>query len=126
MFQQLISIPFYFKQAAQQKKAAAKINPVRVDYQTNPYAKEMYDQSKLALNGRMPGAGQMEANIQQGQANALAATQRGATSASQFLAMANASQAQTQGAFQNLGAMEAQDYQRRLGNMMNAQGVMLS
>jgi hypothetical protein len=125
MFKELISMPFYFAQANKQKKAAAKINPVRVDYQVSPYAKEMYGAANMALNGRMAGAAQQEANIQQGQANAIGATQRGATSAAQFLALANASQGLAGQQYGNLAAMEAQDYQRRLGNQVNAQGVMI-
>ena len=126
MFKELISMPFYFAQAKQQKKAAAKINPVRVDYQVSPYAKEMYGAANMALNGRMAGAAQQEANIQQGQANAISATQRGATSAAQFLALANASQGLAGQQYGNLAAMEAQDYQRRLANLANAQGVMIN
>lgn len=119
-------MPFYFAAASKQKKAAAKINPVRVDYQVSPYAKEMYGAANMALNSRMPGAAQAEANIQQGQANAIGATQRGATSAAQFLALANASQGLAGQQYGNLAAMEAQDYQRRLANQVNAQGVMIN
>lgn len=126
MFKELISMPFYFAAASKQKKAAAKINPVRVDYQVSPYAKEMYGAANMALNSRMPGAAQAEANIQQGQANAIGATQRGATSAAQFLALANASQGLAGQQYGNLAAMEAQDYQRRLANQVNAQGVMIN
>lgn len=125
MFKELISMPFYFAAANKQKKAAAKINPVRVDYQVSPYAKEMYGAANMALNSRMPGAAQAEANIQQGQANAISATQRGATSAAQFLALVNASQGLAGQQYGNMAAMEAQDYQRRLGNLVNAQGTMI-
>lgn len=119
-------MPFYFSAAKKQQRAADKIKPVRVDYQVSPYAKEMYSAANMNLNGRMAGAAQAEANIQQGQANAIGATQRGATSAAQFLALANASQGMAGQQYQNLAAQEAQDYQRRLMNLNNAQGVMIN
>lgn len=125
MFKELISMPFYFATAKAQRKLAEKIKPVRVDYQESPYAKEMYGAAKLGMNGRMAGAAQAEANIQQSQANTLGATQRGATSAAQFLALASAAQQGTNNAYGNLGVAEAQDQQRRLGNLMNAQNTMI-
>jgi hypothetical protein len=66
----------------------------------------------------------LEQNIYGNQANTLAAMGRNSTNASQQLALAGAVQGNTNDAFGNLATMEAQDKQRRFGDMAYAgQGV---
>lgn len=90
-------------------------------YQANPLAQQRLGLAQTLLNARMPGAASAERNIYQNQANQMAAINRGATDSSQVLAMAAAGQGQANQAFGNLAQQEAQDYQRRYGNLTNAQ-----
>jgi len=98
-------------------------------YQADPRVMQMANQrlglANTLLNARMPGASAAERNIYTNQANQLAGLNRGATDASQALAVAAGIGGQTNQAFENLGQQEAQDYYNRLGNLNNAQqGVM--
>lgn len=90
-------------------------------YKENPLARERLGLAQTLLNARMPGAAAMERNIYGNQANTLAQVNRNATDASQALALAAGVQGQTNQAFGNLGIQEAQDYQRRYGNLVGAQ-----
>ena len=90
-------------------------------YKENPEAAKRLGLANTILNARMPGAASMERNIYANQANTIANAQRGATDASQLLAMGGSAQGQTNQAFDNLGIQEAQDYQRRYGNQVGAQ-----
>jgi len=90
-------------------------------YQENPLAKERLGLAQTIFNARMPGAASIERNIYSNQANQLANINRVATDSSQALALAANTQAQTNDAFNNLGIQEAQDYQRRYGNLIGAQ-----
>ncbi len=93
-------------------------------YQENPLARQQLGLAQSMLNARMPGASAAERNIFANQANTLSNVQRAATDSSQALALAAGTQGQTNQAFQNLGMEEAQDYQRRYGNLAGAtQGV---
>jgi len=104
-------------------KKLMKMNPV---YKENPLAREQLGLAQTLLNARMPGAASMERNIYGNQANTLGQVNRNATDASQALALAAGVQGQTNQAFSNLGIQEAQDYQRRYGNLTNAQGVVIN
>jgi hypothetical protein len=90
-------------------------------YKANPIASQQMGLAQTLLNARMPGAASAERNIYQNQANTMANVNRNVTDASQALAMAGASQGQTNQAFNQLGMQEGQDYQRRYGNLAQAQ-----
>ena len=97
--------------------------------QADPRVMQMANQrlglANTLLSARMPGAAAAERNIYTNQANQLAGLNRGATDASQALAVAAGIGGQTNQAFENLGQQEAQDYYRRLENQGQAQqGVM--
>jgi hypothetical protein len=93
---------------AKQNKLANQINPMFQQYQKNPLAQENLAVNKNMFYGRMPGAQKAESNIMQAQANQLANVQRGATDASQLLAMGAGLQGGVNDAFSNLAAAEAQ------------------
>lgn len=95
-------------------------------YNVNPVAKDRLALAEMLLNSRMPGATAIERNIYGTQANQLANINRGATDASQALALASGVQGQSNQAFQDLGVAEAQDYQRRYGNLVGAQEGMIN
>lgn len=109
---------FGAKRANKKLDELAHANPA---YAANPLAQQRLGLAQTLLNARMPGAASAERNIYQNQANQMAAVNRGATDSSQVLAMAAAGQGQTNQAFGNLAQQEAQDYQRRYGNLTNAQ-----
>lgn len=100
-----------------------KQNP---QYQANPLAKQQLGLAQTLLNARMPGAAAAERNIYQNQANMMGQVNRNATDASQALALAAAGQGQANQAFGNLATQEAQDYQRRYGNLTNAQATQIN
>lgn len=93
---------------AKQNKLANQINPIFQQYQKNPLAQENLAVNKNMFYGRMPGAQRAESNIMQAQSNQLANAQRGATDASQLLAMGAGLQGGTNDAFSNLAAAEGQ------------------
>lgn len=97
-------------------------NPI---YAVNPLAKQRLGLANLLLNARMPGAATVERNIYQNQANQVGRLQNNATDSSQLLALGAAAQGQTNQDFMNLGVQEAQDYQRRYGNVVGAQEGMI-
>ena len=93
-------------------------NPV---YQENPLARQRLGLAQTLLNARMPGATAVERNLFTNQATQLNRLDRGATDASQAIAAAAGIGAQTDNSLNQLGVTEAQDYQRRLGNVFDAQ-----
>ena len=93
-------------------------NPV---YQENPLARQRLGLAQTLLNARMPGATAVERNLFTNQATQLNRLDRGATDASQAIAAAAGIGAQTDNSLNQLGIAEAQDYQRRLGNVFDAQ-----
>lgn len=95
-------------------------------YKANPIAGQQLGLAQTLLNARMPGAAAAERNIYGAQANTMAQVNRNATDSSQVLALAGASQGQANQAFSNLGQQEAQDYQRRYGNLVGAQQGMIN
>lgn len=90
-------------------------------YKANPIAAQRMGLAQTLLNARMPGAAAAERNIYQNQANMMGNVNRNATDASQALAVAAAGQGQANQAFGNLATQEAQDFQRRYGNLTQAQ-----
>ena len=90
-------------------------------YSENPLAKQRLGLAQTLLNARMPGAVAVERNLFTNQATQLNRLDRGATDASQALAAAAGIGAQTDNSLNELGINEAQDYQRRLGNLSDAQ-----
>lgn len=98
-------------------------NPV---YNENPLARQRLGLAQTLLNARMPGAVAVERNLFTNQATQLNRLDRGATDASQALAAAAGIGAQTDTSLNQLGVNEAQDYQRRLANLSDAQqGVIM-
>ena len=77
--------------------------------------------AQTLLNARMPGAARAERNIYTTQANQLGSISRNATDSSQALALGASTLGQTNQAFDQLSGQEAQDYQRRYGDVENAQ-----
>ena len=110
----------------QQIKQANKINPVDGTYTENPYAKQRFGLAQTLLNARMPGAATMERNIFNNQANTFGQIDRNATDGSQALAMASATQGQTNNALQNMGLLENQNFQNNLNNLNQAQQGMIN
>ena len=90
-------------------------------YAENPEVAKKMALANTLLNARMPGAASAERNIMSNQANTTANVIRNSTDASQALAVAAGVGGQTNEAFENLQDRELQDYQRRYGNLTNAQ-----
>jgi hypothetical protein len=90
-------------------------------YSANPIANERLSLAKTLLNARMPGASSVERNLLASQQNRFENINRNATSGAQAIAAANMVSGQTDRSLMNLGVEEAQDYQRRYGNLVNAQ-----
>jgi hypothetical protein len=111
------------RRANKRLEALIKMNPT---YQVNPIAKERLGLAQQLLNARMPGAASMERNIYGNQATTLAQINRGATDASQALALAAGVQGQTNQAFSDLGIQESQDYYNRMENLEGAQQGMIA
>jgi len=95
-------------------------------YQENPLAAQRLGLANTLLNARMPGASQAQRNIQTAGANTVAGAQRNATSGAQALSVGTAVNAQQGQQFNDLGQQEAQDYQRRYGNLVGAQEGMIN
>lgn len=105
-------------------KANKKLNALMAQdptYVANPEAGQRLALAKQLLNARSPGAVAAERNIYSNQANSTAFATRAASDASQLLASVGDIQGNTNAAFNRLGASEAADYQRRYGNLENAQ-----
>lgn len=77
--------------------------------------------AQTLLNARMPGAAAAERNIYQTGANTLGRTQQAATSASDLMQAAAGVQAQQNQAISGINQAELADYQRRYGNLVEAQ-----
>lgn len=90
-------------------------------YKANPIAAQRMGLAQTLLNARSPGAAYAQQNIYGNQANQQANVERNATDASQALALGAVSQGQTNKAFGDLNNQEAEDYQRRYGNLVGAQ-----
>lgn len=89
-------------------------------YNQSPYAKQRYGLAQTLLNARMPGASNIERNIEKTGAATRDNIDRNATDGSQALAMGAVAQGNENQAFENLGTSEAQDYYNRLNNYNSA------
>lgn len=103
-----------------QREAAAKINPIDVEYKESPYAKEQLATARNFMNAKMPGSQQAEANTFRNQSNTMMNLARAASSPQQMMAAAGAVQGQTNNALNNLAQQEAQYRTGMLGNLNNA------
>ena len=126
----LISAAGGFAAAGKQKKmsksAAAQadaLNKKMMGYadQNMDLSKGFLGEARSIYNARMAGAGQMENNINQNQANTMSNLQKNSTDSSSMLALAGAAQGMSNDAFNNLALNEAQDKQQRYGNVQQAQ-----
>ncbi len=95
-------------------------------YQANPLVAQRLGLAQALLNARMPGAQRAEQNIYQSQANQIAAAERAATDPNQLLLSGAGATGQAQQAFGQLSQAEAQDYQRRYGNLASAQEAQIA
>lgn len=109
-----------------QRRAARKIKPMWEQYQESPYAKSQLGIAQQLFGGRMPGAASQEQNIASNQASTVSNINRGATDASQALALASMTQGQSNEAYSDLAVKEAQNKQAMLGNLNEAYGTMIS
>lgn len=100
------------------------MNPQRPTYTIPQEVTDKLNQQQVNLNARSAGAGRAQENLFANQATTLQnASQAGGGAANQLLAGAM-SQAQSNRGFQDLAAGERDDYQRRLGNLGQAQSEM--
>jgi hypothetical protein len=105
---------------AKQNKLANQINPVFQQYQQNPLAQENLAVNKNMFYGADPASLKAQSNVMQAQSNQLASAQRGATDASQLLAVGAGLQGGTNEAFSNLAAAEGQSKAGLLTNLGQA------
>lgn len=111
--------------AHKQKKMADALHPVQVNYADNAEGQERLGMARMSLNGRMAGANAFGNNIAQAQANTAGVARRNATSGSQAIAAAAASQMQANDAYGGLQMRENMDYSRKQGvldNTLNQEG----
>jgi hypothetical protein len=95
-------------------------------YKENPLAAQRLGLAQTLLNSRMPGAAALERNIYTNQASRINDVNRGATDASQALALGAGAQGQTNQAFGQLQQQEAQNFQQNLSNLTGAQEGMIN
>jgi len=95
-------------------------------YVENPIAAQRLGLANTLLNARMPGAARSERNIYASGGNAMGNINRNATDSSQALALGASVQGQQSQQFNQLAEQEANDYQRRYGNLVGAQQGMIN
>jgi len=105
---------------AKQNKLANQINPIFQQYQQNPLAQENLAVNKNMFYGADPASLKAQSNVMQAQSNQLASAQRGATDASQLLAVGAGLQGGTNEAFSKLAAQEAEGKAGLLGSLNQA------
>ena len=117
------------KRRAEAKARQAQMNAELEAKKNVDLSQQGLAEAKRIAGGRMAGAGMMEQNIYGAQAGTLAGVNRNATDSSQALALAGATQGQTNAAFNNLAGMEAQNgvvqqgqVQQARAGVQNAQG----
>lgn len=108
-------------QSNRQLRALQSQMPV---YAIDESIKKRLGLAQTLLNARMPGAAAAERNIYQTQANQMAGAERAATDPNQLLLTGAGAAGQAGQAFNQLGQAEAQDYQRRYGNLVSAEESM--
>lgn len=111
--------------AAKKAKAAANaIHPIDPVYQPSENAKANLGLAEQMYNGRMAGASDLERNIQTNQSNTIGNVNRNATNSSQALALAAASQGQTNDQLNNLAIAEKQNKVAMAGQLTAANNAM--
>lgn len=95
-------------------------------YKENPLVAQQLAMTQALLNARMPGATAAEKNIYQTQANQIAAAERAATDPNQLLLAGAGATGTANQAFNQLGQLESQDYQRRYANLAAAQNAQVA
>lgn len=108
-----------------QNHLANQIHPVFNQYQTSPYAKQQLGVANQLFNGRMAGAGALEQNIANSQANYVSGAQRNATDSAQLLSLAGQAQGQSNNAYQDLQTKELQNKYNMLDNLNHAYNTMI-
>ena len=103
---------------AHQNHLANKVVVPNATYTSSPYAANNLGTAEQMFNGRMAGAGTAEQNILNNGANAEGSIQRNSTSGAQSLALAMASQGQTDHSLQQLGQQEG-NYKMNMLNNLN-------
>lgn len=121
----LAQAAFSAVQGARQNSMANRIKPVNPVYKPSQYAIDQYNLTRQMFGGRMAGASAREQSIYGQQANATAQVGRNATSGSQALSLTGAIQGQTDQQLNELQVAEQQDKYNRLGDMNNANQVMI-
>ena len=101
-----------------QNHLANKVVVPNVNYTSSPYAANNLGTAEQMFNGRMAGAGTAEQNILNNGANAEGSIQRNSTSGAQSLALAMASQGQTDHSLQQVGQQEG-NYKMNMLNNLN-------
>ena len=99
---------------------AGSIHPQYSPYQVSDYAKQRLGMAQQLYNGRMAGAANQEQNIANNQANTIASASRGASNGAQLLALGGAAQGQSNKAYADLGAQEAQNKMQQAQNLNGA------
>lgn len=90
-------------------------------YAPNPIAQQRLGLATALLNARAPGVAAAERNIGSAQATQQENIGRNATSGAQVIAAGAGAQGTAEKAYEGLREQEAQDYQRRYGNVSEAQ-----
>ena len=105
-----------------QNKLADQINPVYDVYKGSNAVGQNVAAAQNAYQGRMAGAGSAQENLLRAQQNSFANASRGATDASQLLALGAAGQGQTDAGFNSLATAEGQNQRGLLDNLQQAYG----
>lgn len=100
------------------------MNPQRPTYNIPQEVNDKLAQNQMNLNARSAGAGRAQDNLFANQATTIQNAQQSGGGASNQLLAGAMSQAQSNRGFENLSASEREDYQRRLGNLGQAQSEM--
>lgn len=110
--------------AHKNRKMSNSIHPEQAYYNANPLAQTNLNEALNFRNGRMAGAGALQNNILNNQANATAGVTRNATDGSQSLAILAGLQGNSNNAFSELQTKEAMNKQYQDQVVMQArQGV---
>lgn len=96
-----------------------KADEIKPEY-NDEYLKKNIGMYQGLFNGRMAGATNMEQNIANAQQNVISNAQRGATDASQALALASASQGTANQSYNDLQTKEAQNKYQLADHLSNA------
>lgn len=96
----------------------------RPTYNIPQEVNEKLAQNQMNLNARSAGAGRAQENIFANQATTIQNAQQSGGGASNQLLAGALAQAQSNRGFENLSSGEREDYQRRLGNLGQAQSEM--